>query len=162
MIHVKADCYDPTPLAMDILLLSGPGLAAANAVYASIAFAPSDPHHDWTFGVFEAGLPIALGRIQRREGELELGGFWVDQAWRGRGLARRMVEHVLDQLPPGAHAWCIPFDPLVEFYCGFGMVSVPREQAPPGIQAKLGFCAERTATGIYAAGTSLLRYDRPT
>ena len=148
---------DPSP----IVLLSGTELERANVIYDELAFARSREGADRTFGLEASGRLVALGRIQDQQGALELGGFWVAETARGRGLARRMVDHVLAQLAPGELAWCIPFEHLISFYEGFGMLPARPEDAPPGIQAKLGFCRERHARGDYVSGTGLLRYSRP-
>lgn len=146
---------------MEIQLLAGEDLAAANRIYASIGFAPSDPQKDRTFGLVDDDQLTGLGRLQFREDALELGGFWIAEHARGGGLARLLVEHVLQQLKPGQEAWCVPFEHLLGFYRGFGMVDAPPEAAPPGIRAKLGFCAQQRACGVLAHDTGLLRYVRP-
>src|SRR5690349_16883069 len=102
-----------------IRLLVGDDLDAANAIYADLRFHPSGPV-DATLGAAEGGRLIALGRIVRHDdGALEIGGFWVDPARRGQGLAREMVAAALAALPPGARAWCVPFAHLEGFYRGF-------------------------------------------
>lgn len=132
-------------------------LEAANHVYRSLAFAPSDPEHDATYGRFEGAQPIALGRInQHADGAFEIGGFWVHERCRGRGLAGALVAHTILELPPDVPCWCIPFQHLEAFYLSFGMRRVQAtEEVPASIQAKREFCHERTICGDYEA-TSLL------
>jgi len=143
-------------------LLSGESLARANETYAAIAFQASDTVRDRTFGLEgEDGELVALGRIQRYpDGELEVGGFWVREDQRGRGIARRLVQHVLDTLPPGTVAWCVPFEHLEAFYTSFGMERVETQRAPASLRDKLDFCASRQGEGVYHR-TLLLRYRRP-
>jgi GNAT superfamily N-acetyltransferase len=141
-----------------IELLQGAQLSAANRAYEQLDFAPSSPD-DQTFGIFAGDAAIALGRLKHGgDGALELGGFWVKPELRGQGLARRMVEHVLAQVPEGRSVYCIPFIHLAPFYQSFGMHPVEVTPETPGtIRAKLRFCAAQQAAGIYPAAC-LLRW----
>ena len=142
-------------------LLSGTALEAANAVYTQIRFQLSNAETDRTFGILEAGEPVALGRIQRHPGdEFELGGFWVQEERRGTGLARKLVAHVLGALDPGDVVWCIAFEHLADFYCTFDMKPFEHSAAPESIRRKLAFCEEQRAKGLYHP-VRLLRYERP-
>lgn len=142
-------------------LLTGRVLDAANEVYGRIHFQASKPGSDRTFGIFDGERPVALGRVQRHPGDaLELGGFWVDEALRGTGLARKLVAHVLDALEPGTVAWCLAFEHLENFYRSFDMHPFDRAAAPPAIRDKLAFCDEQHARGLYHP-IRLLRYERP-
>ena len=88
----------------------------------------------------------------------EIGGFWVEQRHRGRGLARALVRCVLEHVPDGAEAWCIPYDHLTGFQLGFGMQRVTDpSQAPSSIRAKPDWCAGNWNEGT-CAGTQLLRW----
>jgi GNAT superfamily N-acetyltransferase len=131
--------------------LSGAELDAANAIYARIAFQPSVPGQDRTFGSFEGAELVALGRLSAyADGALELGGFWTRPDRRGRGHARALVAHSIAALPAGALAWCLPFDALVDFYRSFGMEPAEEGLAVPcSIAKKQGFCKEQTRAGTY-------------
>ena len=133
-----------------IVSLGDDALESANRAYASIEFLPSDPQRDRTWGVLREGEPIALGRLQHHpDGASEIGGFWVEEAHRGRGLARALVQHALEHAPADAKVWCIPFDHLAGFYLGFGMQRVTDpELAPASIREKLSWC-----TGNWIQGT---------
>ena len=139
-------------------MLTGERLDAANAVYASIDFVPSRAELDRTFGMFEHGEPVALGRVQRHhDGELELGGFWVREDRRRRGIARALVQRVIDELPEGVVVWCVPFHHLTEFYLSFGMEQVDDPSSTPcSIREKMDFCKEQHGAGNYDR-TDLLR-----
>jgi GNAT superfamily N-acetyltransferase len=147
--------------SLDFELLSDKALESANAVYAAIAFQASDPERDLTYGLAGSqGELVALGRIQRHaDGALEVGGFWVRDDQRGRGIARRLVAHVLAALPRGTVAWCVPFEHLADFYASFGMERVEDlTQAPASLRDKLDFCASRKSEGVHHR-TLLLRID---
>jgi len=131
-------------------------LDAANAIYAELAFQPSTAN-DPTFALKDEEQLIALGRYQCHEdGTLELGGFWVDPARRGEGLARVMVQRVLAALPRDQEAWCIAFTHLADFYCSFGMQPAELDSdMPESIRAKLRFCSEQAERGNYHATVPL-------
>lgn len=141
-----------------IVSIRDDALASANRVYDRNEFLPSDPERDRTWGVVLDGEPIALGRLQHySDGAYEIGGFWVEEAHRGRGLARALVHYALERAPVDADVWCIPFDHLTDFYLGFGMqVVVDRQCAPDSIREKLSWCAGIWEQGS-CAGTQLLR-----
>jgi GNAT superfamily N-acetyltransferase len=86
---------------------------------------------------------IGLGRLVAHAPDvLELGGIWTDEAVRGRGIARAMVEALLarhQRMPHPERLWCIPFVHLSAFYQSFGFaVSAP--PWPPSIAAKVSHC----------------------
>ena len=126
-------------------------------IYGGLSFQPSQAR-DRTFGAFEDGDLVALGRLQHHaDGALEVGGFWVADALRGRGCARRMVSHVLDHAPSNEIVWCVPFTHLASFYLSFGMERFPREgEVPASIRKKLSDCSSLAACGATSA-TELLR-----
>jgi len=140
--------------------LTGGALERANEIYAGLRFGASGAARDRTFGVLRDGRLLALGRIQcHADDSLEVGGFWVHENERGRGLARRLVRHVLDALPAGREVWCLPFEHLLPFYESFGMQRVDcAAELPEGIRAKRSFCGAHEAEGHYAK-TALLRFE---
>ncbi len=142
-----------------IVSIEDAALETANSTYAAQEFLPSNPERDHTWGVLVGGELIALGRLQRYpDGAYEIGGFWVEEGYRGRGLARALVRHVLEHIPEGVEAWCIPYDHLTEFYLGFGMQLVTDpSQAPASIVKKLDWCIGNWSEGT-CAGTQLLRW----
>jgi GNAT superfamily N-acetyltransferase len=144
-----------------IVSLRDEALEPANRAYELIEFLPSDPERDHTWAVLLDREPIALGRLQHHpDGAYEIGGFWVEETHRGRGLARALVQHALEHAPTDAEVWCIPFDHLTDFYLGFGMhlVTDP-ELAPASIREKLRWCAGNWTQGS-CVGTQLLRRAR--
>lgn len=133
----------------------------ANAIFATVPFQPSVPGRDRTFAASEDGALVGLARIQRwTPQDWEIGGFWVRPDQRGRGLARALVAHVLDELLEergDTSVWCIPFEHLTPFYASFGMELVEDlSGVPEVIRAKLDFCATRAREGVYVP-TELLR-----
>jgi GNAT superfamily N-acetyltransferase len=73
------------------------------------------------------GARIGLGRlVEHAPGVVELGGIWTDEAARGGGVARAMVNALLARAAPGTgRLWCIPFAHLAAFYQSCGFVAAP-------------------------------------
>ena len=134
--------------------LAGEALDRANEVYAAIHFPPSDPQRDRTFGLLTAdGDPFALARIHDAgDGSYEAGGFWVREAERGGGLARRLVRHALEAIPQSANVWLLPFASLVPFYTSMGLDLVDDDdpRASADIRKKLAWCQEQWHAGLFA------------
>jgi GNAT superfamily N-acetyltransferase len=143
--------------------LAGERLALANAVYAGIDFEPSVEGRDDTYGIFESGELVALGRAQHYPDEaLEIGGFWVHERCRRSGFARRLVAHVIEQLPAERAAWCLPFEHLVDFYRGFGFERAgPEASIPESIARKTNLCVRRKSAGVYHRVDLLVRSGEP-
>lgn len=112
--------------------------AGANAHYAAMQFATSPP--DALALVAEhGGVRVGLGRLVAHAPDVvELGGIWTDEAWRGHGVARAMVDALLARHGAGP-LWCIPFVHLAAFYQSFGFApAAPPWPAP--IAAKVAAC----------------------
>ena len=118
--------------------------AWANALYRAIRFASTPPGAVALVAEID-GARVGLGRLVAHAPDvLELGGIWTDEAARGRGIARAMVEALLARRAQTAHPehlWCIPFAHLSAFYQSFGFgVSLP--PWPPSIAAKVSHCVD--------------------
>lgn len=135
--------------------------AWANALYQAIRFEVTPP--DAVALVAEVdGERVGLGRLVAHAFDvLELGGIWTDEAVRGRGLARAMVNALLARCGRTAdpdqrsriagvrtdRLWCIPFAHLSAFYQSFGFaVSAP--PWPPAIAAKVAHCVEEALPDV--------------
>ncbi len=76
----------------------------------------------------DGGPVVAMGQIKvHGDGSHELASIAVDQAQRGRGFARDLIEHLLAAEPGDVYLTCMP--DLRDFYRPFGFVEVvdPRE-----------------------------------
>jgi GNAT superfamily N-acetyltransferase len=113
--------------------------AWANALYQAIRFEVTPP--DAVVLVAEVeGARVGLGRLVAHTPDVvELGGIWTDEAVRGRGVARAMVNALLARSGHRDRLWCVPFAHLSAFYQSFGFaVSVP--PWPAAIAAKVAHC----------------------
>jgi GNAT superfamily N-acetyltransferase len=122
--------------------------AWANALYQAIRFEVTPP--DAVALVAEVnGERVGLGRLVPHAPDvLELGGIWTDEAVRGRGVARAMVNTLLARSErTGDRLWCIPFAHLSGFYQSFGFaLSAP--PWPPAIAAKVAHCVEEALPDV--------------
>ena len=70
------------------------------------------------------GAPAGIGRlVSIDEGNLELGGMYVQDEYRGLGVAKGIVLYLLQQAK-NKTVYCLPFAHLENFYsaCGFAPV----------------------------------------
>ena len=112
-------------------------LCAANDVYRTIGFWPSDPRSARTFAMHGNDDLVALGRLRTHaDGALELGGIWTAERWRRRGLAHRMVTALLDEVPKARPVHCIAVATIAGLYRGLGFAE-PRDAIPSSIAANV-------------------------
>jgi predicted GNAT family N-acyltransferase len=125
-----------------------------NGIYKSIDFLPSVYEKEYVAIATEGNTHYGVGRlITLDDGNYELGGMYVDSSQRGKGTARNIVMHLLQQAPKGATVYCIPFAHLENFYksCGFADTEI-NDALPAEIKQKIGYCNQ-----TFAAKTLLLR-----
>lgn len=146
--------------------------AWADERYRAIRFATTPPG-SVALVAERAGVRIGLGRLMAYAGGvIELGGIWTDEAARGAGVARAMVQALLARAEtpidptegsapgPAGRAvgvptrlatldrlWCIPFAHLAAFYQSFGFAPVAPPWPPP-IAAKVAECIAHTLPDV--------------
>ncbi len=99
------------------------------------------------------GQKAGLGRLVTiDEKHLELGGMYVFEAFRGKGIAKELIKFLLAHTNPSQTIYCIPFEHLRHFYvqCGFAVCSHP-ELIPKKLLEKYQWCQQK-----YADPTALL------
>jgi catechol 2,3-dioxygenase-like lactoylglutathione lyase family enzyme len=124
-------------------------LAWVNEEYASTQFQPSNMDHKVLIANCN-GVPAGLGRLIQLQDESasgcwELGGIFVKAEFRGKEIARKIVQRLLEigkEVDNVTTIWCIPFGHLVPFYTTFGLEKVSKcsKVVPSQIKAKLGDC----------------------
>lgn len=182
----------PTPITLQ--RAKEADLPWINAQYATVPFRPSTVAHTMLIAYNSNTVePVGLGRLiplasssastQDDDESLtvsafvvstlvwELGGIYVQPAYRGQGLAGRIVQGLLDlaaarddglETPPPTPTtittiWCLPFAHLLPFYTSFGFEAVSRcsPQVPATIRTTLGDCC----TAFPDRGVGLLRME---
>jgi GNAT superfamily N-acetyltransferase len=111
------------------------------ATWADIAFEPSHEGDIVLVALDSEGVRIGQGRlVPMGDGHVELGGMWVRDDWRGRGVAAAIVRALLEAAGERV-VWCIPWAELADYYRGLGLRESPSEDtAPPGVRAKIARC----------------------
>ncbi|MBV8519407.1 MAG: GNAT family N-acetyltransferase [Acidobacteria bacterium] len=133
------------------LRVAGPHEAGwINERYAAVEFIPSDLARETVVVAEIDGAPAGLGRLVPLDDDTyELGGMLVFEAFRGRGIARAIVDELLRRAK-GRVVYCIPFAELESFYAGAGFVRV---DDAPQLREKLAWCR-----GTYAKSVVLMRH----
>jgi N-acetylglutamate synthase-like GNAT family acetyltransferase len=125
-----------------IRVLGREDLSWANERYAEIKFKESTGS-DLIIKASVAGNPAGLGRlVPVNEKNAELGGIYVFPEYRGKKIAEEIVKSLIE-LNTFPVLWCIPFEPLENFYRKFGFTSVTNEIVPKEISDKVAWCEGR-------------------
>jgi GNAT superfamily N-acetyltransferase len=103
------------------------------------------------------GQKAGIGRLVTIDSNhLELGGMYVFQSFRNRGIARAIVDFLLKHHAKAGTIYCIPFVHLVSFYKGFGFVScTDHQKVPKELLDKYLWCKEK-----YCHPTALLILEK--
>jgi len=138
---------------------TAPDAAWINAAYADIHFLPSDLSHDLVIVAELDGERAGLGRLVPAGEAYELGGMLVFDAFRGRGVAKAIIDELLRHAE-GREVYCIPFADLEPIYAKAGFVRRERDESLPAhVLEKLAWCdremqrpvilmAQRTSSGV--------------
>lgn len=98
-----------------------------------------------------------LGRLVTIcEKHLELGGIYVLEAFRNKGIAKELVKFLLEHVKPFQAVYCIPFNHLLPFYHQSGFITCTNNEfVPKNLLEKYNWCKEK-----YTHSTSLLVLER--
>ena len=82
--------------------------------------------------------------IKVDETSLELGGMYVFESFRGKGIAKEIVNFLLTHAQPSQTVYCIPFEHLLPFYKQYGFTNCHNlESVPSKILNKYHWCQEK-------------------
>ncbi|HEX8252017.1 MAG TPA: GNAT family N-acetyltransferase [Thermoanaerobaculia bacterium] len=112
-----------------------------NAAYARVHFLPSELERDLVIVAQVDGEHAGIGRlVPAGEQAYELGGMLVFEDFRGRGVARAIIDELLRNAGE-ADVYCIPFADLEPVYAKAGFARRERDGAlPEHIVEKLDWC----------------------
>ncbi|HYH09608.1 MAG TPA: GNAT family N-acetyltransferase [Thermoanaerobaculia bacterium] len=115
-------------------------LAWINARYDEVHFQHSDASHRVVIADID-GAPAGIGRlVPAGEGAYELGGMLVFDAFRGRGIARQIIDELL-RIAEGHDVYCIPFADLEPIYARAGFVRIEEDETTPRyVREKMEWC----------------------
>lgn len=117
-----------------------------NAAYERVGFLPSDLSRELVIVAALDGAPAGLGRlVPAGEDACELGGMLVFDEFRGRGVARAIIDELLLHAD-GRRVYCIPFADLESVYAkaGFARCAID-DSVPRHVREKVEWC-ERAMT----------------
>ncbi len=83
------------------------------------------------------GRVVACGQLRSFPGAQELGSLVVAPAWRGRGLGRYLVQHLIQEATQPLYLECLG-SRLARFYTGFGFVPISWQELPRPLKWKFG------------------------
>ncbi|NLX48945.1 MAG: GNAT family N-acetyltransferase [Methanospirillum sp.] len=116
----------------------------------------TDRSIDRVFGGFADGDLVATTRVRQHPDGLEVDGVFTAETHRGAGLARRLVQRVVDELGDRT-LWLHATIPLIGFYRSFGWVPVDERALPDTIRDRLAFCFGQ----MMGCGVAPMRRDPP-
>ena len=117
-----------------------------NERYAEVRFVPSDLARDTQLVAEIDGDPAGLGRLVPVDDEsCELGGMLVFEEFRGRGVAKTLIDALLERAR-GRTVYCIPFADLEAVYAAAGFART--EEAPPAVREKYEWCRSEYERGV--------------
>lgn len=109
--------------------------------YEKVHFIPSDLARDVVVVAEVDGVRAGMGRlVPAGDGACELGGMYVDDAYRGRGIARAIVDELIGRAA-SKDVYCVPFADLETLYAAAGFRRIEPVSVPEPIQSKLDWCA---------------------
>jgi N-acetylglutamate synthase-like GNAT family acetyltransferase len=120
-----------------------------NARYRELGFLLSDLERDEVVLAEVDGERAGMGRlVPAGPDACELGGMFVADAFRGRGVARALIEELL-QRARGREVYCIPFAELEPIYAASGFERIqPAPELPGHVQDKLAWCERAMARPV--------------
>lgn len=115
-----------------------------NKKYAEVDFMKSVFENELIAIAEFKNLNSGLGRIVKIDNKnYELGGMFVFQEFRNKGIAQKLVEFLIyRENLADKNIWCLPFENLEIFYLKFGfkMAEKTQVQIPKEITEKLTWC----------------------
>ena len=116
--------------------------------YEKVHFIPSDLERDTVIVAEVDGQCAGIGRlVPAGENAYELGGMFVDDAYRGRGVAHAIVNELI-QRAGSKEVFCVPFADLETLYAESGFRRIEPVGIPGKIQEKLDWCAREIARPV--------------
>jgi len=109
--------------------------------YEKVHFILSDLSRDTVVVAEVDGVRAGMGRlVPAGDDACELGGMYVDDAHRGRGIAHEIVSELIKRAG-SKEVYCVPFADLETLYAEAGFRRVEPVSVPEQIQEKLDWCA---------------------
>jgi N-acetylglutamate synthase-like GNAT family acetyltransferase len=113
-----------------------------NQQYKTIGFKPSCLENELIAVAKTSAVTVGVGRLQYIVDDIaELGGMYVDSAFRQQGIAEKLVAYLLANSNIYKTIYCLPFAHLATFYQSFDFRPVAiGAMVPKQVSAKLEWC----------------------
>jgi len=129
-----------TGIRPEVRELTSAEFPAANEVWRDYHGTIGEPARDRIFATFLAGQIVSLARCRRHPDGLEVDGVFTPDACRNKGYAR-MVMSALVVACHNDDLYMYAVESLAGFYAGFGFISIPERDLPPGIRERYTWAA---------------------
>lgn len=107
-----------------------------------------------------AGEIVGCGQIKpHRDGTRELASIVVEPHWRGQGIARQIIEHLVVSHPGTLYLTCR--GGLESLYTKFGFVSLSQDEMPPYFRRIYRLVSALGVLGLAQEGLRVMRLLRP-
>jgi len=125
-----------------------------NLKYDEVKYRHSNYENDFIAIAEFDGEKAGMGRLQKiNENCAELGGMYVFEEFRRKGIAGELVRCLLDNSKQYHRVFCLPFEYVSDFYRQFGFVDASDDITPPEyVTEKHRWCNE------FYSGNTLLFY----
>lgn len=88
-------------------------------------------------------VKVGLGRLQNIDTHYaELGGIYVLPDFRGKNIARSIVNFLINNSIKYSKVYCLPFSHLKEFYKSMGFIDDDKNNVPDSVTKKHIWCNE--------------------
>ena len=113
-----------------------------NQEYGKVGFKPSNLKNELVLIAEIEGKRVGLGRLQAlSDMTAELGGIYVNDAFRGRGIAQGIVRRLVEEAAGFDSIYCLPFAHLKDFYAQFDFKEIKdRSPIPEPLRQKHLWC----------------------
>ena len=116
-----------------------------NQSYDQVGFINSNIENELIVIATVLNQKAGLGRLVNiLQGIGELGGIYTFSQFRKMGVAQKIVQYLIDK-NEYTTLYCLPFEPLKDFYTQFGFKEVTEDSfylVPEKIKTKLAWCKE--------------------
>lgn len=113
-----------------------------NKKYDEVQFQHSDPSNETIVIATVDGQKAGIGRLVKIDDKTaELGGMYVFEEFRGKGVASEIVKELINNRGQFEHIFCLPYENLKEFYEKYGFKAVDSQgNVPEKILKKYKWC----------------------
>ena len=131
--------------------------------YNNLNFIPSDLERETVVIAEVDGRRAGMGRlVPAGDGAWELGGMFVGDAYRGRGIAKAIVDELIRHAGSNRDVYCIPFAELEALYASSGFRRIEPVNIPAKVQEKLAWCVRQMPRPVILMKLSRVRPENLT